>query len=133
MRVLFVCIHNACRSQMAEGLFNHFAKGHMAFSAGSKPAKQADPAAVAVMKEAGIDLTGHVPQSVEHYRGQHFDYVITMGCGDACPFVAAAHRIDWQIPDPKDKPIGEYRKIRDMLGKKIKTLIDETGVGRTER
>ncbi len=127
MRVLFVCIHNACRSQMAEGLFNHLAKGSSAFSAGSRPASEIDPKTIEVMKEAGIDLAGHVPKNVEHYRGIGFDYVITMGCGDACPFVAAPHRMDWQIPDPKGKPIEEYRKIRDLLDKKIRALITEIG------
>ncbi len=124
MRVLFVCIHNACRSQMSEALFNRMANGQ-AFSAGSEPAAQIDPKTVEVMKEAGIDLSGKVPHSTEYYRGQKFDYVITMGCGDACPFVAAKHRIDWQIPDPKGKPIEEYRKVRDMIGAKIKGLMVE--------
>ncbi|MCL6089147.1 MAG: arsenate reductase ArsC [Candidatus Marsarchaeota archaeon] len=125
MRVLFVCIHNACRSQMSEALFNRMAPPHQAFSAGSKPAAQIDPKTVEVMKEAGMDISGKVPRSTEHYRGQKFDYVITMGCGDACPYVAAKHRIDWQIPDPKGKPIEEYRKVRDMLEAKIKGILDE--------
>ncbi len=132
MRVLFVCIHNACRSQMSEVLFNRMAPMHKAFSAGSKPAAHIDPNTVEVMKEMGIDLSGKVPQSVEHYRGRKFDYVITMGCGDACPFVAATHRIDWQIPDPKNKPIEEYRKTRILLEGKIKGLIDEISMEKTE-
>ena len=128
MRILFVCIHNACRSQMAEAFFNHYAAGASASSAGSKPAKQIDSAAVAVMKEKSIDISGKIPQSVEHFRGQKFDYVITMGCGDACPFVAAPHRIDWQIPDPKGKPISEYRRVRDEIEGKILSLIRELGL-----
>ena len=127
MRVLFVCIHNSCRSQIAEALFNRLAGGTgQAFSAGSQPAAQIDPHTIEVMGDVGIDLDGKVPKSVDHYRGQTFDYAITMGCGDACPFVAATHRIDWQIPDPKGKPIEEYRKTRDLLAVKIKALVDET-------
>jgi arsenate reductase len=126
MRVLFVCIHNACRSQMAEALFNRMAGGvGQAFSAGSQPASEIDPKTIEVMDEIGIDLSGKIPHSTEHHRGQKFDYVITMGCGDACPFVAAPHRTDWQIVDPKGKLIEEYRKTRHLLAEKIKTLLDE--------
>jgi protein-tyrosine-phosphatase len=132
MRVLFVCVHNACRSQMSEALFNRMAEGCPAFSAGSKPALHIDPKTVEVMNEVGVDLSERIPHSLEHYRGQQFDYVITMGCGDDCPFVSARHRIDWQIPDPKGKPIGEYRKTRKLLEGKIKALVDEMGIGKKE-
>jgi arsenate reductase len=132
MRVLFVCIHNACRSQMSEALFNRLAKGCPAFSAGSKPAAAIDPKTVEVMNEVGIDLSERTPHSIEHYRGQMFDYVITMGCGDDCPFIAATHRIDWQIPDPKGKPIEEYRKTRELLDLKIRALVNEMGIKNKE-
>jgi len=126
MRVLFVCIHNAGRSQMAEALFNRMSGGgHRAFSAGSQPASEIDPKTVEVMDEIGVDLHTHVPKSVEHYRAQKFDYAISMGCGDACPFVAAPHRLDWSIPDPRGKSLEEYRQTRDMLAKKIKALTDQ--------
>ncbi|MCX8194899.1 MAG: arsenate reductase ArsC [Candidatus Micrarchaeota archaeon] len=123
-KVLFVCIENACRSQMAEAFFNKYSKGARAYSAGSKPAAEIDPQTVEVMEEKGIGLRGKKPKGFNSIPTTRFDLVITMGCKDECPFVAANKRISWQIDDPKGKPIEKYRKIRDEIEERIKKLLE---------
>lgn len=124
-KVLFVCIENACRSQMAEAFFNKFAKNARAYSAGSAPTKIIDPTTVEVMREKGIDLTNKKPTSFDSLVSENFDFIITMGCKDVCPITPKEKTINWDIEDPKGHPIQKYREIRDLIEIKIKKLIKE--------
>lgn len=124
--VLFVCIENSNRSQMAEA----FAKIHgnekvQAYSAGSKPSGKINPKAVEAMKMKEYDLTTHQSKSVDEFRQIQFEYVITMGCGDECPFIPAQHRLDWTIPDPKNMEIKDFVSVRDLIEEKVKGLLEE--------
>lgn len=128
-KFLFVCVENANRSQMAQA----FARLHggaqvEAYSAGSRPSGVVNPKAVAAMAELGYDLTTHASKSLDEVRDLAFDYVITMGCGDACPFIAARHRRDWQIPDPRAMEPAEFRQVRDLIERQVKELLAEAGV-----
>lgn len=129
VRVLFVCIENSNRSQMAQAFAILYGGDKVeALSAGSKPSGRVNPKAIAAMKELGYDLTTHTSKSVDAYNGQDIDAAVTMGCGDACPLVNAKRRIDWQIPDPRDMPPAEFSKVRDLIGQKVKELLKELGV-----
>lgn len=124
-KVLFVCIENSCRSQIAEA----FAKIHgadviEAYSSGSRPSGIVNPKGIASMKEIGYDMSAHRSKPLTGFEGVEFDYVITMGCGDACPYVKAKHREDWDIPDPKDMDAEGFRKVRGMIEEKVKDLIE---------
>ncbi len=122
-RVLFVCIENSCRSQMAEAFAHLLAADRIeAFSAGSRPSGKVNPQAVAAMAELGYDLSGHRSKSLGEISGLKFDYVITMGCGDECPFIPAEHHEDWEIPDPRDLPPEEFRVVRDLIGQRVEEL-----------
>ena len=128
VRVLFVCVENSNRSQMAQAFAAMYGGDRVeALSAGSKPSGRVNPKAVVAMKELGYDLTMHTSKSVEQYNGQEIDAAVTMGCGDACPLVKAQRRIDWQIPDPRDLPPAEFNAVRDLIGLKVKALLQETG------
>ena len=130
VRVLFVCVENSNRSQMAQAFAAMHGGGKVeALSAGSRPSGKVNPKAVAAMAELGYDLSGHTSKSVEQFKGQEIDAAVTMGCGDACPLVSAKHRIDWQIPDPREMPPDEFRKVRDLIAAKVKELLAELGVG----
>src|SRR5690348_4601895 len=108
MRVLFVCVQNAGRSQMAEALFQLAAEGrHEARSAGSSPAGHVHPEVVEAMREVGVDLAGRVPRRLEQADAEWADVVVTMGCGDACPYVPGKRYEDWDLPDPSGKPLPE--------------------------
>jgi protein-tyrosine-phosphatase len=134
VRVLFVCVENSNRSQMAQGFATIYGGDKIeALSAGSKPKGIVNPKAIAAMKELGYDLGMHTSKSVEQYNGQEIDAAVTMGCGDACPLVKAKHRYDWQIPDPRDMPAEEFNKVRDLVGAKVKELLKELGVEATAR
>lgn len=125
-KILFVCIENSNRSQMAQAFAIIHGQGKCeAFSAGSRPSGQINPKAVEAMKELGYDLSKHESKSVNEFKGRSFDYVITMGCGDACPFVPALERLDWQIPDPRDMEMSEFCKVRDLIEAKVKEIIDK--------
>ncbi len=124
-KVLFVCRENACRSQMAEGFFNTFATNAWAKSAGIYPAKEADPMAIKVMKEYGVDISQEKPKILKSKMNDEFDYIITMGCIDSCPVTPKEKTIEWDIEDPKGKPIEKYRDIRDMIKHHVEELIDE--------
>jgi arsenate reductase (thioredoxin) len=129
VRVLFVCIENSNRSQMAQAFAAMYGGDRVeALSAGSKPSGRVNPKAIAAMKELGYDLTTHTSKSVEQYNGQDMDVAVTMGCGDACPLVKARRRIDWQIPDPRDLPPTEFNAVRDLIAQKVKALLRELGV-----
>jgi arsenate reductase (thioredoxin) len=122
--ILFVCIENSNRSQMAQAFATIHGKDKVhAYSAGSRPSGKINPKAIAAMKELGYDLSAHDSKSLEQIPDVEYDYVITMGCGDACPFVRAKHREDWNIPDPRDMNPEEFRTVRDLIGEKVKALL----------
>jgi arsenate reductase len=124
--VLFVCVHNAGRSQMAAGFLNDLAGGQVEVrSAGSLPADQVNPAAVEAMKEAGIDISGQRPKVLTADAVQASDYVITMGCGDACPFFPGKTYLDWAVDDPAGRGVEAVRPIRDEIERRVRALIAE--------
>jgi len=125
-KVLFVCVENSCRSQIAEGLARKWGGDVLeASSAGSRPSGRINATAVAVMKEVGVDLGLQSSKGLADVPSEGWDYVITMGCGDACPFVAARRRTDWGIPDPKNLPLPEFRGVRELIEEKVKALVAE--------
>ena len=125
-KILFVCVENSNRSQMSQA----FARIHggdkvEAYSAGSKPSGKINPKAIAAMKELGYDLSAHHSKTLDEVKEYApFDAVVTMGCGDACPWMPAKQFIDWQIPDPRDMNEPEFRKVRDLVSEKVKDLVD---------
>jgi protein-tyrosine-phosphatase len=124
-RVLFVCVENSNRSQIAEA----FARMHggdqvVAFSAGSRPSGRVNPRAVEAMRERGYDLGSHTSKSLAEIPDVDFDAAVTMGCGDACPLVRARRREDWAIPDPRDMSPEQFRAVRDLIEQKVKTLLE---------
>ncbi|MFA5032975.1 MAG: arsenate reductase ArsC [bacterium] len=123
--ILFVCVENACRSQMAEGFTKSYASDTVsAYSAGSNPSGVINPIAIKVMKEKGIDISSQASKGFGQLPIPKFDYIITMGCKDICPFYPGAKRVEWDIPAPKEKPIEEFREIRDEIEKKVIKFID---------
>ena len=128
-RVLFVCVENSNRSQMAEA-FAHMLGGEAveAYSAGSRPSGVINPKAIAAMAELGYDLTRHGSKSLDDLPDVTFDFVATMGCGDACPFVRAAEREDWDLPDPKHLSPEEYLGVRDEIKRRVQALLIRLGV-----
>lgn len=128
-RLLFVCVENANRSQMAEA-FARILGGTAveAYSAGSRPSGLVNPKAVEAMRELGYDLSAHGSKSLDELPEVDFDFVATMGCGDACPMVRAKHRADWSIPDPKHMPPDEFRAVRDLIRDKVRATLEELDV-----
>jgi arsenate reductase len=123
-KVVFVCVENSNRSQMAEAFARiHGGNRVEAFSAGSRPSGRVNPKAVEAMKEVGYDLTTHTSKGLEEFNGQQFDAAVTMGCGDECPLVDAKRRVEWQIPDPKALPPEQFREIRNLIESKVKELL----------
>ncbi|MDD5692502.1 MAG: arsenate reductase ArsC [Candidatus Omnitrophica bacterium] len=123
-KVLFVCVENSCRSQMADGFARVLGKGKVeSYSAGSRPGGSVNADAVRVMKEIGIDISGQRSKGFYDLGVKEFDYVITMGCKDTCPFVPAKKHIDWQIEDPKGKGEDFFRKTRELIKEKVEQLI----------
>ena len=129
-KVLFICIENSCRSQIAETLTNHiYWNKFFAYSAGSKPSGIVNPNAIEVLKERGIDISNRKSKGFENIPKElKFDYVITMGCGDECPFYPGAKRIEWQIPDPKGKSLEFFRETLNLIEEKIKNFIQEVKI-----
>ncbi len=124
--VLFVCLHNAGRSQISAALFDHHAKGrHRALSAGTTPAKRVHPEVVEVMRELGIDLSDSTPKLLTRELAERADVAVTMGCGDACPVIPGTRHVDWQLPDPKGRPLEEVRALRDDIQQRVRALLDE--------
>ena len=128
-RVIFVCVENSNRSQMAEA----FARTHggdrvEAFSSGSRPSGRVNPRAVEAMRQVGYDLTTHHSKGLDEFNGKEFDAAVTMGCGDECPLVLAKRRVDWQIPDPKEMPPEQFNEVRDLIERKVKELLASLGV-----
>ncbi|MFN7733761.1 MAG: arsenate reductase ArsC [Pirellula sp.] len=123
-KVLFVCVENANRSQMAEAFARiHGGEDVAAYSAGSRPSGVINPRAIEFMRELGYDLTTHDSKTLADFDGREVDVAVTMGCGDACPLVLAKRREEWQIPDPKHMPPDEYRAVRDLIEQKVKDLL----------
>lgn len=123
-KILFVCIENSCRSQMAEGFARIYgAAGVEAYSAGSRPSGVVNSRAIAFMAEIGYDLSTHHSKPLDELKDIQFDYVITMGCGDECPWIVANHREDWGITDPKNLSDKEFCVIRDEIGRKVNELL----------
>ena len=127
MRVLFVCIENSCRSQIAEAFAKIYGTGRIeAYSAGSSPSGVVNQKAIAVMLDVGYDLSRHHSKSLAEIPDMEYDIVITMGCSDECPFVRAKRHEDWNIPDPKDMPLEEFRAVRDLIESKVKGLVSNS-------
>lgn len=126
--VIFACVHNAGRSQMAAAFFNALARdGARAISAGTQPGERVHPVVVEVMREVGIDLTSARPQRLTEELAQSAQLLITMGCGDACPVVPGLRRDDWPLPDPKGRPLDEVRAIRDDIRARVAALLGREG------
>lgn len=125
--VLFVCLHNAGRSQMSEAFFNKLAvdRGHESRSAGTEPAGDLHEVVVDAMAEAGYDLTGKRPKMITKEMAEWADVVVTMGCGESCPYLPGKHYIDWQLKDPSSLSLNEVRAVRDEISTRVLELIDE--------
>ena len=125
-RVLFVCVHNAGRSQMSQALFNRAAgSGHEARSAGSEPADRVHPEVLAAMHEVGLDLRRETPKQLTRELAEWADIVVTMGCGDACPYIAGKRYLDWELEDPKGQSLDSVRATRDEIARRIDDLLAE--------
>jgi arsenate reductase len=123
-KILFVCVENSNRSQMAEAFAKMHGEGKVeAYSSGSRPSGIINPKAIAAMKELGYDLTTHQSKSLDEIPQIKYDYAITMGCGDECPFVMAEHRDDWKLDDPKYLEPSEFNKVRDEIERRVKELV----------
>ena len=134
LKVIFACVHNAGRSQMAAAFFNRLADPHKAraISAGTEPGARVHPEVLAVMQEAGIDLTGAEPQKLTQDLASDAQLLITMGCGDKCPYVPGLRRGDWPLRDPKGLPLEEVRGIRDEVKIRVQDLLRREGVDLAE-
>jgi len=124
-KILFVCVENARRSQMAQEFAEKLGKGKLeVYSAGSRPSSSIDPLVIEVMKEKGIDLSSKKPKGLDDLPPIEMDYLITMGCEETCPAVSAKRIVDWEIPDPKGKSIDVFREFRDIIEHKVKALLE---------
>jgi len=124
--VLFVCLHNAGRSQMSQALFERAAAGrHQALSAGTTPAERVHSEVVEVMSELDIDISSRRPRQLTRELAERADVVVTMGCGDQCPYVLGKRYLEWDLPDPKGRPLAEVRATRDEIGRRVRELLDE--------
>jgi arsenate reductase (thioredoxin) len=123
---LFVCLHNAGRSQMSAALFERAAAGrHDALSAGTTPAERVHPEVVEVMRELGIDVSDRVPRKLTRELAERADVVVTMGCGDECPYVPGKRYVDWDLEDPKGRPLDDVRATRDDIARRVHALVEE--------
>jgi protein-tyrosine-phosphatase len=134
-KVIFACVHNAGRSQMAAAFFNHLANPKLAhaISAGTDPADRVHPVVVEVMREAGIDISGGRPQRLTVALAHDAVLLVTMGCGDQCPYLPGVTVADWPLPDPKDRSVEEVRRIRDDVRARIDGLVTASGWARDHR
>ena len=129
-RVLFVCLHNAGRSQMSEALFTEAAEGrHTADSAGTAPAEHVHPEVVEVMRELGVDLADRTPRKLDRAAAGRADVVVTMGCGDECPYVPGKRYVDWDLRDLSGRPADEVRTTRDEIARRVRELVAELDAG----
>ena len=123
-KILFVCVENSNRSQMAEAFARIHGAGQIeAHSAGSRPSGRVNPKAIAAMNEIGYDLSTHSSKGLAQFNGTEIEVAVTMGCGDECPLVHAKRRVDWQIPDPREMTPDQFRGVRDLIEAKVKELI----------
>jgi protein-tyrosine-phosphatase len=123
---LFVCLHNAGRSQMSQALFERAAEGrHRALSAGTTPADRVHPEVVEVMREVGIELADREPKLLTRELAEQADVVVTMGCGDECPYIPGRRYVDWDLEDPKGRPLDEVRATRDDIDRRVRQLVEE--------
>jgi len=123
---LFVCLHNAGRSQMSQALFERAAEGrHRALSAGTTPADRVHPEVVEVMREVGIELADREPKPLTRELAEQADVVVTMGCGDECPYIPGRRYLDWDLEDPKGLPLDEVRATRDDIDRRVRQLVEE--------
>lgn len=124
-RVLFVCVENSCRSQLAEGFARALGAGVLEpYSAGSRPSGQVDETAAQLMAETGVDIAGQASKGLDALPPGRWDLVVTMGCGDACPNLEAERREDWALPDPKRLPLAEFRRVRDDIAARVRAVVD---------
>jgi arsenate reductase (thioredoxin) len=124
--VLFVCLHNAGRAQMSQALFERAAQGrHTAASAGTTPAERVHPEVVEAMGELGVDLAARVPRALDREMAERADVVVTMGCGDECPYIPGKRYLDWDLEDPKGRTVEEVRATRDEIERRVEALIAE--------
>ena len=131
MKVVFLCVENSNRSQMAEAFGHMYAPaGAEIYSAGSMPSGRVNPKAMEAMKELGYDMSAHRSKGLVDLPAGAFDVAVTMGCGDSCPNLVAKKRIDWQIPDPKLLSADDYREVRNLIGRMVKSLLAETAARR---
>src|SRR5262245_12458466 len=131
MKIIFLCIENSNRSQMAEAFGHMYApQGVEVFSAGSKPSGKVNPRAIEALRELGYDMSSHRSKGLDDLPASEFDVAVTMGCGDSCPTLKAKRRIDWQIPDPKLLSPEDYRQVRDLIGRMVRALLAECTAGR---
>ena len=128
--VLFVCLHNAGRSQMSEALFARAAADrHRAESAGTQPAARVHPEAVEAMQEVGVDLAGRKPRKLRREQAEWADVVVTMGCGDECPYIPGKRYLDWELQDPKGQPPQTVRRTRDEIERRVRELVRKLDAG----
>ncbi|HSZ13426.1 MAG TPA: arsenate reductase ArsC [Solirubrobacteraceae bacterium] len=128
--VLFVCLHNAGRSQMSQALFERAAQGrHTALSAGTTPAERVHPEVVEVMRELDIDLSDRRPQLLTRELAEQADLIVTMGCGDQCPYIPGKRYLDWDLSDPKGRPLAEVRATREEIAQRADSLVAELASG----
>jgi arsenate reductase (thioredoxin) len=131
--VLFVCLHNAGRSQMSAALFERAAAGrHGALSAGTTPAARVHSEVVQVMHELGIDLSGRTPRLLTREHAEQADVVVTMGCGDECPYIPGKTYLDWNLPDPKGRPLEAVRATRDEIARRVEALVADLDNGTSD-
>jgi arsenate reductase len=124
--VLFVCLHNAGRSQMSQALFERAVDGrHTALSAGTIPAERVHPEVIEVMRELGIDLSDRQPRLLTRELAEQADLIVTMGCGDACPYIPGKRYLDWGLADPRGRPLAEVRTTRDEIARRVDLLVNE--------
>lgn len=122
--IVFICVENANRSQMAQAFTKILDQSIVAYSAGSKPSGKINPRAIKAMAKIDYDLTSHQSHSTDDLPSINFDYLVTMGCGDTCPYVPAKNRVDWNIPDPRDMDEKEFDKVRDLIKENVQQLLN---------
>jgi protein-tyrosine-phosphatase len=130
-KLLFVCVENSCRSQMAEAFARMIGGDSVeAYSAGSRPSGVVNPKAIESMREIGYDLGSHTSKSLDDLPDVQWDFVATMGCGDECPLIGAVRRDDWQVPDPKNMDVENFRAVRAEIEARVRRLLNELGAHR---
>lgn len=132
-RILFVCLHNAGRSQMSEALLSATAEGrHEAVSAGTTPAARVHPEVVEAMAELGMNLSSRVPRKLSREQAEWADVVVTMGCGDECPYIPGKRYLDWDLPDPRGRSLDQVRGTRDEIARRVRVLVEELDLASSE-